>query len=63
MTGTDDPSYVEEWMPLLVSAIDDLNFTGQSDRRLQMEHLSAIVSKDLSRVLNDIRSKSRLYFE
>lgn len=49
-------------MPLLVSAIDDLNFTGQSNRHLQMEHLSAIVGKDLSRVLNDIRSKSRLYF-
>ena len=62
LTGTDDPSYVEEWMPLLVSAIDDLNFTGQSNRHLQMEHLSAIVGKDLSRVLNDIRSKSRLYF-
>ena len=62
LSGTDDPSYVEEWMPLLVSAIDDLNFTGQSNRHLQMEHLSAIVGKDLSRVLNDIRSKSRLYF-
>ena len=60
LSGTDDPSYVE--MPLLVSAIDDLNFTGQSNRHLQMEHLSAIVGKDLSRVLNDIRSKSRLYF-
>ena len=62
LSGTDDPSYVAEWMPLLVSAIDDLNFTGQSNRHLQMEHLSAIVGKDLSRVLNDIRSKSRLYF-
>ena len=62
LSGTDDPSYVEEWMPLLVSAIDDLNFTGQSNRHLQMGHLSAIVGKDLSRVLNDIRSKSRLYF-
>ena len=62
LSGTDDPSYVEEWMPLLVSAIDDLNFTGQSNRHLQMAHLSAIVGKDLSRVLNDIRSKSRLYF-
>lgn len=62
LSGTDDPSYMAEWMPLLVSAIDDLNFTGQSNRHLQMGHLSAIVGKDLSRVLNDIRSKSHLYF-
>ncbi|KKI12392.1 sugar kinase [Comamonas thiooxydans] len=62
LSGTDDPSYMAEWMPLLISSIDDLNFTGQSNRHLQMGHLSAIVGKDLSRVLNDIRSKSRLYF-
>ena len=62
LSGVDDPSYTEEWMPLLRSAIDDLNFTGQSSRHMQMSHLSAIVGKDLSRVLNDIRSKSRLYF-
>ena len=62
LSGVDDPAYVNEWMPRLRSAIDDLNFTGQSSRSLQMSHLSTIVGKDLSRVLNDIRSKSRLYF-
>ena len=62
LSGVDSPSYIEEWMPLLRNAIDDLNFTGQSSRHLQMSHLSAIAGKDLSRVLNDIRSKSRLYF-
>ena len=62
LSGVDDPDYTSEWMPLLHSAIDDLNFTGQSSRHLQMAHLSAIVGQGLSRVLNDIRSKSRLYF-
>lgn len=62
LTGVDDRAYMDEWMPKLRSAIDDLNFTGQSNRHLQISHLSAIVGKDLSRLLNDIRSKSRLYF-
>lgn len=62
LSGTDDPSYKAEWMPLLNNAIDDMNFTGQSNRHLQMSHLSAMLGKDLSRVLNDVRSKSRLYF-
>lgn len=62
LSGVDDPAYMNEWMPHLRSAIDDLNFTGQSSRHLQMSHLSGIVGKDLSRVLSDIRSKARLYF-
>lgn len=62
LTGTDDPEYVKEWMPHLRDAIEDLNFTGQSDRHLQINNLSNIVGKDLTRVLNAIRSKSRLYF-
>ncbi|MCS3507471.1 hypothetical protein [Achromobacter sp. JUb104] len=62
LTGTDDLQYREEWMPMLRDAIYDLNFTGPSDRHLQMTHLSELVGKDLTRVLNAIRSKSRLYF-
>jgi len=62
LSGCDEPEYMAEWMPLLRDAISDLNFTGQSDRHLQMSHLSEIVGKDLTRVLSTIRSKSRLYF-
>lgn len=62
LTGTDDPTYVEDWMPTLKRAIHDLNFTGQANRHLQMSDLSDLVGKDLTRVLNLIRSKSRLYF-
>ena len=62
LSGTDDAEYMEQWMPHLRRAIDDLNFTGESDRQFQMSHLSEIVGKDLTRVLNAIRSKARLYF-
>lgn len=62
LTGIDDPEYVEQWMPHLERAIHDLNFTGQANRHLQMSGLSDLLGKDLTRVLNLIRSKSRLYF-
>lgn len=62
LTGTDDPGYVEQWMPHLERAIRDLNFTGQANRHLQMSGLSDLLGTDLTRVLNLIHSKSRLYF-
>lgn len=62
LSGADDPEYVKEWMPYLRSAIDSLNFTGQSNRHLQMSQLSQLLGQDLTQVLNAIRSKSRLYF-
>lgn len=62
LTGTDDPDYIEQWMPHLKRAIHALNFTGEANRHLQMSDLSDLVGKDLARVLNLIRSKSRLYF-
>ena len=62
LTGTDDPAYIEHWMPHMERAIHDLNFTGQANRHLQMSDLSNLVGKDLIRVLSLIRSKSQLYF-
>lgn len=62
LTGTDDPEYVAQWMPHLQRVINDLNFTGQANRHMQLSHLSDLIGKDLTRVLNLIRSKSRLYF-
>ncbi|MFQ2753182.1 hypothetical protein ACK3YM_20435 [Aeromonas caviae] len=62
LTGTDDPEYITEWMPYLRRAIDDLNFSGQTNRYLQLTHLTEIVSKDLPRVMNMIRTQSRLYY-
>lgn len=63
LTGTDDPEYVTQWMPHLHRVINDLNFTGQANRHLQLSHLSDLIGKDLTRVLSLIRSKSRLYFD
>nr|WP_282553329.1 hypothetical protein [Providencia sneebia] len=62
LTGTDDPEYITEWMPHLCRAINDLNFSGQTNRYLQLTHLAGIVSKDLPRVMNMIRTQSRLYY-
>ena len=62
LSGTDDPEYMQEWIPHLRQAIDDLNFNGQADRHLQINHLSEVLGKDLTNVLNTVRSKSRLYF-
>ncbi|EPX8933365.1 hypothetical protein ACW5X7_000697 [Morganella morganii] len=62
LTGIDDPEYITEWMPHLCRAIDDLNFSGQTNRYLQLTHLTGIVSKDLPRVMNMIRTQSRLYY-
>ena len=61
-SGTDDVDYVNEWMPQLHRAIEDLNSTGQSDRIFQMSHLSKIVGADLGPVLAAIRSKALLYY-
>lgn len=61
-SGADDMDYVNEWMPQLRRAIDDLNFTGHSDRNFQMSHLARIVGTDLNRVLTAIRSKALLYY-
>ncbi len=62
LTGVDDEEYMNEWLPKLQSAINELNFTGQSNRRSQLSLLSEIVGKELTRVVSTIRSKSRLLF-
>lgn len=62
LSGADNVGYVNEWMPQLHRAIDDLNFTGRSDRNVQMSHLAKIVGTDLNRVLAAIRSKALLYY-
>lgn len=62
LTGTDDPRYVEQWLPQLEQALYGLNFTGQADRHLQMSDLSELLGKDLTRVLGLISGKAQLYF-
>ena len=62
LSGADDPAYTEEWLPRLRKAIEALNFSGESNRHLQMSQLAALLGQDLTQVLNTIRSKARLYF-
>ncbi|MBH0012037.1 hypothetical protein I6F66_08040 [Pseudoalteromonas sp. NZS100_1] len=62
LTGTDDSDYCEEWMPKLVNMIDELNYTGQSNRVFQINNLAQLIGRDLTKVLNSIRSKARLIF-
>lgn len=62
LTGTDDPDYVAHWMPQIKEAIKDINLSGSADRHLQCSTLADILGKDLTRVLNLIRSKTRLHF-
>tara|TARA_R110002020_G_scaffold114151_8_gene262561 strand:+ start:1023 stop:3233 length:2211 start_codon:yes stop_codon:yes gene_type:complete len=63
LTGTDDSDYCEEWMPKLVNMIDELNYTGQSNRVFQTNNLAQLIGRDLTKVLNSIRSKARLIFK
>lgn len=63
LTGTDDSDYFEEWMPKLQSMIDELNYTGQSNRVFQINNLAHLIGRDLTKVLTSIRSKTRLIFK
>lgn len=63
LTGTDDSDYFEEWMPKLQSMIDELNYTGQSNRVFQINNLAQLIGRDLTKVLTSIRSKARLIFK
>ena len=60
--GADDPSYVDEWLPLLTVAIEDLSLSGGGDRKAQLARLEEALGRDLTRALNLIRTKSQLFF-
>jgi len=62
-TGSDDGDYIAEWQPRLKAAIQDLAVSGGGDRQAQLARLEEVLSRDLSRALNAIRSKSRLFFQ
>lgn len=62
LTGTDDPEYVAEWMPMMERAIQDLNFSGNINRQLQFESLATILKRELRPVLRSIRRKGDAYF-
>lgn len=61
--GADDPSYVEEWLPPLKAAIQELSLSGGGDRKAQLARLEEVLGRDLTRALNLIRNKSQLFFQ
>lgn len=61
--GADDPSYVDEWLPLLKAAIEDLSLSGGGDRKAQLARLEEVLGRDLTKALNLIRNKSMLFFQ
>ncbi|MBF6618262.1 MAG: sugar kinase [Candidimonas sp.] len=63
LTGTDDPKYVAEWMPVMERTIQDLNFTGSMNRQLQFETLANILKRELRPVLRAIKRKADVYFQ
>lgn len=61
-TGADDKLYIDEWKSDIERAVEDLSYGGQANRSLQINYLNELLGKELSKVLNSIRSKSRGYF-
>ena len=61
--GSDDPKYVDEWLPLLSNGINDLAIAGCGDRKAQLARLEDVLSKDLTRVLGLIHTRSQLFFQ
>lgn len=61
--GADDLNYVEEWLPLLKAAIDDLSLSGGGNRKAQLAYLEEVLSRDLTRALTPIRNKAMLFFQ
>jgi len=61
--GSDDPAYVAEWLPLLRRAINDLAIAGCGDRKAQLARLEDVLSRDLTRVLGLIHTRSQLFFQ
>ena len=61
--GADDSSYIDEWLPMLKAAIQDLSLSGGGDRKAQLARLEEVLGRDLTRALNLIRNKSQLFFQ
>ncbi|KTG21222.1 hypothetical protein AUR67_07745 [Pseudoalteromonas sp. XI10] len=62
LTGVDSTLYCEQWMPKFQAMINNLNFTGQSKRALQIKSLSEILGNDLKSVLRSINSRANIVF-
>lgn len=62
-TGSGDPDYVKEWLPLLQRSVNDLAVSGCGDRKAQLARLEEVLSRDLTRVLGIVHTRSLLFFQ
>lgn len=62
-TGTDDPAYVAQWLPKLKAALNDISIGGNDRRQVQLVRLESVLSKDLTRLINRVRSASVIHFQ
>lgn len=62
-TGADDKGYIDEWLPRMKAAIDDLSRSGGGDRKAQLSRLEDLLSRDLTMVLGLVANKTRLRFQ
>lgn len=62
-TGTDDAAYVAQWLPKLAAALHDISVGGSERRQVQLVRLESVLSKDLTRLINRIRSASVIHFQ
>lgn len=62
-TGADDKGYIDEWLPRMKAAIDDLSRSGGGDRKAQLSRLEGVLSRDLTMVLGLVSNKTRLLFQ
>lgn len=61
--GSDENGYIDEWLPPLRRAIEDLAISGGGDRKAQLARLEEVLSRDLTRALGLIYNKSQLFFQ
>lgn len=62
-TGTDDQTYVAQWLPKLKAALNDISIGGNDRRQVQLVRLESVLSKDLTRLINRIDSASVIRFQ
>lgn len=60
--GADDAAYVEQWLPVLQSAINALVRSSGGDRKAQLARLEDLLSRDLTRVMTLIQNKAQLFY-
>lgn len=61
--GSDDPAYVDEWLPAFADVVKDLSLSGGGDRKAQMAQLESVLSRDLTALVARIHTKAQLFFQ